>query len=40
VVGPLDADGRRFLAMPERGDDGILDLLSDGEPFGASVHVR
>jgi acetyl-CoA C-acetyltransferase len=40
VVGRLDADGRRFLAMTERGDDEILDLLSSGEPFGARVFVR
>ncbi len=39
VVGRLEADGRRFLAMTE-GDD-ALDLLSEsGEPIGGRVYVR
>ncbi|OJY42634.1 acetyl-CoA acetyltransferase [Pseudonocardia sp. 73-21] len=38
VVGRLEADGRRFLALTE-GDD-ALDLLSSGEPIGTRVHVR
>jgi len=40
VIGRLEDDGRRFLAMTPDGDDAILDLLSTGEPVGARVYVR
>ncbi len=40
VVGRLEADGRRFLAMTAEGDEEIRRLLSDGEPIGARVYVR
>lgn len=40
VVGRLEADGRRFLAMAEDSDDETLRLLSEGEPLGARVFVR
>jgi acetyl-CoA C-acetyltransferase len=39
VIGRLEADDRRFLAMTERGDDAVLELLSIDEPIGARVHV-
>lgn len=38
VIGRLDADGRRFIAKGD--DDGLLDLLTTGEPVGARVYVR
>ncbi|NKQ51781.1 acetyl-CoA acetyltransferase [Amycolatopsis sp. K13G38] len=40
VIGRLEADGRRFVARTERGDDETLDLLTEGEPVGERVHVR
>jgi acetyl-CoA C-acetyltransferase len=40
VVGRLEADGRRFLAMTMDGDEEMLDLLGHGEPIGARIHVR
>jgi acetyl-CoA C-acetyltransferase len=40
VVGRLEADGRRFLAMTQKGDEEILDQLSSGEPIGTRVYVR
>jgi acetyl-CoA C-acetyltransferase len=40
VIGRLEADGRRFLAMTAEGDDDMLDLLSTGEPIGGRVYVR
>ena len=39
VVGRL-ADGRRFLANPEPGDDAVSDLLAGEAAFGAKVAVR
>src|ERR687886_243904 len=39
VVGRLEADGARFLAMTTRGDDEVLDLLSAGEPIGQRVFA-
>lgn len=39
VVGRLEADGARFIAMSTDGDEEILDLLSTGEPVGARVFV-
>ena len=38
VVGRLDADGSRFLALSE--DPDLVGLLSEGEPLGASIRVR
>ncbi len=38
VIGRLEGDGRRFLALAE-GDD-ALDLLSTGEPIGARIYAR
>lgn len=38
IVGRLDADGSRFLALSE--DPDLVGLLSDGEPLGASIEVR
>jgi acetyl-CoA C-acetyltransferase len=38
VIGRLEADGRRFVASGD--DDGLLDLLTSGEPFGARVYTR
>ncbi|GGL16037.1 acetyl-CoA acetyltransferase [Nocardia jinanensis] len=40
VIGRLEADNRRFVAMTETGDDEILDRLSTGEPIGSRVYVR
>ena len=37
VVGRLDADGSRFLALTD--DPELVDLLSGGEPLGASIAV-
>jgi acetyl-CoA C-acetyltransferase len=39
VVG-RQADGRRFLANPEPGDDAMSDLLAGEAAFGAKVTVR
>jgi len=38
VIGRLELDDRRFLAMTE-GDD-MIDLLSTGQPIGTRVYVR
>lgn len=40
VVGRLEADGRRFLAMTTNGDEEIIDLLSTGEPIGERVLAK
>ncbi len=40
VVGRLEADGRRFLARTDDGDDEVLDLLTTGEPIGQRLLVR
>jgi len=40
VIGRLEADGRRFVAMVADGDDDLLDLLSGGEPAGSPVYAR
>ena len=37
VVGRLEADGSRFLAMTE--DPDLVGLLSDGDPLGAEISV-
>lgn len=38
IIGRLDDDGSRFLALSE--DPDLVGLLSDGEPLGASIVVR
>ena len=38
VVGRLDADGSRFLALSE--DPDLVGLLSDGDPMGAPIRVQ
>lgn len=38
IVGRLDADGSRFLALTD--DPDLVGLLSDGEPLGAAIRVR
>jgi len=40
VIGRLEADDRRFLAMTQQGDEDILDQLATGEPIGSRVYVR
>ena len=46
VVGRLDGrghpdgGGRRFVATVPPGDQELLDLLGEGDPFGAAVYVR
>lgn len=40
VVGRLERDDRRFLAVARDDDEELLDLLSAGEPLGARVRVR
>ncbi|MGH3677571.1 MAG: acetyl-CoA acetyltransferase [Mycobacterium sp.] len=38
IAGRLDADGSRFLATTE--DEGLVGLMSDGDPLGAPIVVR
>ncbi|WP_086676720.1 acetyl-CoA acetyltransferase [Amycolatopsis pretoriensis] len=40
VIGRLEADDRRFIALTHDGDTDALDLLSTGEPIGRRVFVR
>jgi acetyl-CoA C-acetyltransferase len=40
VVGRLEADGRRFLAMTQDGDEETLRELQEADPLGARVFVR
>jgi len=40
VIGRLDGDGRRFVATVPPGDQGLLDLLGEGDPFGAGMYAR
>ncbi|WP_159662017.1 acetyl-CoA acetyltransferase [Streptomyces mexicanus] len=40
VIGRLEADDRRFIALTHQGDEDMLDLLSAGEPIGRRVYVR
>ncbi|MFJ9782949.1 acetyl-CoA acetyltransferase [Amycolatopsis sp. NPDC101161] len=40
VIGRLEADDRRFLALTHDGDEDALALLSTGEPIGSRVFVR
>ena len=37
IVGRLDADGSRFMALTE--DDDLVGLMSDGDPLGAHIDV-
>jgi acetyl-CoA C-acetyltransferase len=37
IIGRLDADGSRFMAISE--DDDLVALMSDGDPLGASIDV-
>lgn len=37
IIGRLDSDGSRFLATTT--DEALVELLSDGEPLGASIIV-
>ncbi len=38
--GHLDGSGRRFVATVPSGDEELLDLLGEGDPFGAAVYAR
>ncbi len=40
VVGRLDGDGRRFVATVPPDEQDLIDLLGEGDPFGASVWVQ
>jgi acetyl-CoA C-acetyltransferase len=40
VIGRLDADGRRFVAMGDERDPELGELLTSAEPIGAQVYVR
>jgi acetyl-CoA C-acetyltransferase len=40
VIGRLEADARRFVAMSQKGDEDILDHLAAGEPIGTRIYVR
>jgi len=40
VIGRLEADGRRFVAMTHQGDEDILGHLTTGEPIGTRIYVR
>jgi acetyl-CoA C-acetyltransferase len=38
IIGRLDDDGSRFMAITE--DDDLVALMSDGDPLGAAIDVR
>ncbi|KUI24110.1 acetyl-CoA acetyltransferase [Mycobacterium sp. IS-1742] len=38
VIGRLDEDGSRFMAITE--DEDLVALMSDGDPLGAAIEVR
>ncbi|GIH94788.1 acetyl-CoA acetyltransferase [Planobispora siamensis] len=40
VVGRLEADGRRFLAVTADGDEAALGLLTAEQPVGGRIYVR
>jgi acetyl-CoA C-acetyltransferase len=40
VVGRLDSSDRRFAATVPPGEQELLDLLGEGDPFGAGVYAR
>lgn len=37
IIGRLDADGSRFMALTE--DDDLVGLMSDGDPLGVHIVV-
>ena len=38
IIGRLDADGSRFMALTE--DDDLVALMSDGDPIGARIAAK
>jgi acetyl-CoA C-acetyltransferase len=38
IIGRLDADGSRFMALTE--DENLLALMTDGDPLGAKITVE
>jgi acetyl-CoA C-acetyltransferase len=40
VIGRLSGDGRRFVATIPPAEQDLLDLLGEGDPFGAAVYVK
>ncbi|WP_425826848.1 acetyl-CoA acetyltransferase [Streptomyces fractus] len=40
VIGRLESDDRRFIALVQDGDEAMLELLTTGEPIGQRVYVR
>ncbi len=38
IIGRLDADGSRFMALTE--DEALVALMCDGDPLGASITVK
>jgi acetyl-CoA C-acetyltransferase len=40
VIGRLEAGGQRFVAVADKADTGLLDLLTAQEPVGARVYAR
>jgi acetyl-CoA C-acetyltransferase len=38
IIGRLDADGSRFMALTE--DDDLVALMTEGDPLGAKISVR
>jgi acetyl-CoA C-acetyltransferase len=38
IIGRLDADGSRFMALTE--DEGLVALMTDGDPLGAKITVK
>jgi acetyl-CoA C-acetyltransferase len=38
IIGRLDADGSRFMALTE--DDDLVALMCDGDPLGAAITVK
>ncbi|KUI29080.1 acetyl-CoA acetyltransferase [Mycobacterium sp. IS-1496] len=38
IIGRLDEDGSRFMAITE--DDDLVALMSDGDPLGVAIEVR
>jgi acetyl-CoA C-acetyltransferase len=40
IIGRLEGNGRRFVAMVPPGEQDLLGLLGEGDPFGAAVYVR
>ncbi|HXO11750.1 MAG TPA: acetyl-CoA acetyltransferase, partial [Mycobacterium sp.] len=38
IIGRLDADGSRFMALTE--DEELVALMTDGDPLGARITVK